>query len=150
MPDFDAFSPDEWKLVRRAPLLVFYYVAKADGQVDSEEVEKLIDLLRSPEKYQSAIFTEATQNLMSDASALASTVKGILSETGLNVARQFATIQQAIDERLSLEDAVAFKEALVKLGVDVAVSKGDDSDDIPLSKEEWTEVASFKKMLKLT
>lgn len=149
MSDSSDFTPDEWKLLQRAPLLVFYYVAKADGTVDASEVERLIELLDAPERYKSAVFEQVAHDIMSDPKALAESVKTILSETDIDASEQFGEIQRIVDTKLNPADAVGFKEAITDLGVDIAAAKGDDTEDIPLSKAEWSEVAAFRKMLKL-
>lgn len=147
MTDSSVFSPEEWSLVHRAPILVFYYVAMADDKVESDEVERLIDLFSKPERYESAVFTQVVSEFMGDAQKLAATVSEVIDEKNENVQSQLTALQQCVDAKLNAEDAKAFKEALTLLGIDIAAASGDA--ELPVSKEEWAELESFKKVLKL-
>ena len=40
--DSNTFTSDEWAIIKRSPILVFYYVANADDNIENSEVEKLI------------------------------------------------------------------------------------------------------------
>lgn len=146
MSESSVFSPEEWALVRRSPILVFYFVANADDVIESVEVEKLIALFAQPEDYKSNVFTQAVTELMSDPERLAKTVSQVMDEDGPNVSTLLTTLQQAIDSKLDADSASQFKEALTRLGIDIAAATGDV--ELPVSKEEWTELESFKKLLK--
>ncbi len=141
------FSSEEWSLVHRAPILVFYYVAMADNQVEPDEVERLIDLFGTPERYESSVFTQVVSEFMGDAQELARTVSEVIDAKNEDVQSQLAALQQCIDEKLNPKDSKAFKEALALLGVDIAAAAGDA--ELPVSKEEWAELEAFKKVLKL-
>lgn len=147
MTDSSVFGPEEWELVHRAPILVFYYVAMADDKIETDEVERLIDLFGEPERYESSVFTQVVNEFMGDAQKLAKTVSEVIDAKNEDVAAQLSALQQCIDTKLNPDDAKAFKEALTLLGVDIAAASGDA--ELPVSKEEWTELESFKKVLKL-
>jgi len=141
------FSPSEWSLIKRAPLLVFYYVAKADNQVESHEVEKLISLFQDSERYKSPFFSKVVGELMEDPHDLQAVGSEILGRDEKEVHANISTVQELLDAKLSADAATGFKEALVDLGTDIAAATGDA--ELPVSKAEWAEVEAFKKLLKL-
>lgn len=147
MTDSSVFNPDEWAIISRAPILVFYFVANADDEVDANEVERLIELFGTPEEYNSAVFTQVVAELMSDPEELAATVAKILEDGNQDLASQFAQVRQSLDGKLNPDDAKAFKEALARLGMDIAAATGEA--ELPVSKEEWSELQTFKRMLGL-
>ena len=147
MTDSNIFTAKEWTLIKRAPFLVFYFVANADDNIEPNEVEKLIKQLESPERYESTLFSQVIAEAMSDAEDLAATVGGILSEQDHDLNAQITAVQQAVDAKLNADDALAFKQALVSLGMDIATATGEA--ELPVSKEEWAEVERFKSLLKL-
>jgi len=140
------FSPDEWEIIKRAPLLVFYYVANADENIEMNEVEQLIKQFDQPDRYESAVFTHVVAEIMANAKELAATVGAILSGKA-EAKSQIVAVQEIVDTKLQPEDATAFKEALLLLGMDIAAATGDQ--ELPVSKEEWSELSTFKKLLKL-
>jgi hypothetical protein len=146
MSDSSVFNTEEWALIRRSPILVFYFVANADDTIDNHEVERLIELFGAPETYDSSVFTQAVTELMSDPADLAKTVAKVLDDDSKNIVSQLAALQQSIDGQLDAKDATAFKEALTRLGIDIAAATGDT--ELPVSKEEWSELEKFKKLLK--
>lgn len=146
MTDINTFTTEEWTLLKRAPFLVFYFVASADSRIESDEVEKLIKQLESPERYGSEVFSQVIVDIMGNARELAVTVGGIISKQGSDLQSQFVAVQQTIDAKLDSDDAQAFKAALVALGMDIAAATGDA--ELPVSKEEWNELQRFKDLLK--
>ena len=140
------FSPEEWAAIKRSPILVFYYVANADQNIEMNEVEQLIKQFDQLERYASTVFTQVVTDIMGDAKQLAVTVGEILSEKA-DAKTQLVAVQEVVDSKLHPEDATAFKNALLLLGMDIASATGDQ--EMPVSKEEWSELASFKKLLKL-
>lgn len=141
------FSADEWSLVKRTPLLAFYYVANADEKIESHEVEKLISLFSDPERYNSSFFSMVVKELMADPKQLQVTGSEILGKDIKAVHAEISSVQELLDANLAADEATAFKRALVALGTDIAAATGDA--EIPVSKEEWAEVTTFKKLLKL-
>ena len=128
-------------------MLVFYYVANADDQIDSAEVERLIRQFAEPERYKSDLFTQTIRSLMSSPEELEVTGEKILSSDDEEVYRQIAAVQKLVDEKIEASEASAFKHALVMLATDIAAATGEA--ELPVSTEEWAEVIKFKSLLKL-
>ena len=141
------FNTEQWEVIRNSPLVVFFIVAKADGQVDSDEVEKLIGLFRKPENYGSQIFAEIIAEMMSDAGALDQTIARILTSEATDFSESMANVQQLVDTTMDAGESELFKRALLTLGTDIARASGDQ--DNPVSPEEREELATLKSILKI-
>ena len=141
------FTSDDWVALKSAPLLVFQSVAQADNEIDAAEVDQLITRLGNPAQYQSAIFTQAVTELMAEPDVVATIGSRLLNLSDEGIDDQVSQLKEILDNKADAQASLAFKQALIRFGTDIAIASGEQ--DMPISKLEWAEVAHFKKLLGL-
>lgn len=114
------FSVDELRTLQRAPFLVFFIVAAADGKVDRKEVAGLLRLLTDAEHYGSPLLIRIVTNIIDKLDVMAAS----LGEQGLNFALELVMVASIVDERMPAAEALAFKRALLTVAEDIAKASG--------------------------
>ena len=114
------FSSDEWNLIVQAPYLVFLTVAAADGKIDEKEIKGLAEVLTKAKKQPGLLI----QKILEDSAADAQSIINSIIHSGQNTIDTLQKIQQAVDAKLSNEDATVFKVSLMLIAQQIAEASG--------------------------
>ncbi|MES2818264.1 MAG: hypothetical protein V4812_04675 [Pseudomonadota bacterium] len=115
-----AFSGIEFEALKRAPFLVFFMVAAADGKIDKKELLAFIKLLTEAETYSNPLLTRIVTNIIDDIPAMATG----LGQQCLDYQAELNRIRTIVENRMPAEQAEAFKQALFRVGRDIAQASG--------------------------
>jgi hypothetical protein len=118
----ERFSPEEWKVLRMAPIHVFLLVAGADGKLDEKEAEAFEKLLLHSEAHiQDPLLRRITAGFTEESAAQA--VMDAAGQ-GESAALELFTIPGMLKGKLGEEEATRFKTALLQFGKVIAESSG--------------------------
>jgi hypothetical protein len=119
----EAFSAEEWEVLRMSPLEMGELVAKADGDADRGEVEAFrrdvfAEAARHPDALVRAVLTSLEEDAATGllAAHFPSFVEGKLA--------MLARVAAILDERCTRDEARHFKAALLAIGLHVAQASG--------------------------
>lgn len=114
------FSVAELRTLMRAPFLVFFIVAAADGQVDRKELAGFARLLTDAERYGNPLLIRVVTNIIDKLATMAAS----LGAEDLNFGIELMKVAAIVDERLPAAEAQAFKRALLSVAEDIAKASG--------------------------
>ena len=116
----EQFTHDEWQSLMLAPLIIFNIVGGADGRIDQREAVEfkrlLVEGLLSDIELMKLIMSDLLQDLESLTNRL---VSGELDPN-----QCMESIRSALDAKLTKEDALEFKLALLSIGKKIANASG--------------------------
>lgn len=116
-PDISEMTAEENEVLMRAPLHVFMAVAAADGKIDKKELSAF-------EKIITSVMMGATPLLRETMAAMLPDMERHLDQMSqLNPVEDLRRAAQILDTRFP-DEAPAFKQALVAIGVKIANSSG--------------------------
>ena len=114
------FASREWQTLQYAPLWVFSAVADVDGKVDDQEWSALFKEIAEASLYQVPLIRDVFTSISED-------VNNILKRYGADsrdVSDGLRDVVEILDSKVSLEESVSFKHALIFLGVKIANASG--------------------------
>jgi hypothetical protein len=112
-------SREEWRLVRRAPLLCFMLVAAADGQVSRRERRELVRALEDGRRSTCEVFRTVCRELHGKREEL---MAQLFSDAG--GIEQLPEAYRVVASSLGREEAERFRWCLLEVGRRVAVASG--------------------------
>lgn len=110
------FTPDEWDVLLRSPVVVFLFIAAAEGKVQPPEVAAFQQVLASAHGYRSALLARVLDEVQPRLSMLLAQVLTGGQDAG-RVLREARTIVEA---RLTAGEAQLFLQSLFYVGNQVA------------------------------
>ncbi|MCK9529909.1 MAG: hypothetical protein M0R77_05000 [Gammaproteobacteria bacterium] len=110
------FTPTEWKVLVKSPLVVFLFVAASDGKVQPAEVTAFQQVLAGAQRYKSALLDRLLSELAPQFSMVLSEVLVRVQDAG----RVLSETRDIVDARLPGEQALLFKQSLFYLGNQLA------------------------------
>jgi hypothetical protein len=111
---------EEWRRVRRAPLLSFLWVASADGRVYPGERLALVGVLEEGLRARSEVFREVCAELLRERGTL---MAELVSEEP-PCEEQLPEVYRLLARKLGQSEAERFKWCLLEVGRRVAVASG--------------------------
>jgi hypothetical protein len=139
-------SNHEVGLLIRAPLVVFFLVAAADGKVDKKEIQKFISILKSSvEKGEGgSLFANIVSGTVANFAELMQEIPH------LHPGEQLDCLRELLEQLLPPHDCYAFKKALMGLGVAIAEASGGFLGfGSKISAEEKATLDGIKLLLRL-
>lgn len=103
-----------------APMLIFYTVAGADGEIDKKELNKFIEILSQADKYNSGLMQQILGTVISR-------LPDLMSEYADNppdFTTEMKKINTIANKVLPESEAMLFKQSLLSIGADIAKSSG--------------------------
>lgn len=117
------FTPDEWRVLLKSPVVVFLFIAAAEGKVQAHEVAAFQQVLAMAQGYKSALLGRVLSDVQPQLSMVLSQVLVGGQDAG-HVLRETRAI---VDARLPADEARLFKQSLFFVGNQVArVTTGSD------------------------
>ncbi len=114
------FSVEEFEALKKAPILVFFLVAAADGKVDKKETLALLKILSNPSIFNNSLLTRIITNIITELHEMVATI----SQSQTNYLDELERVGQIVDQYLSADEANDFKISLFILGKEIAESSG--------------------------
>jgi hypothetical protein len=141
------FSQQEFESLKQSPFLIFFLVAAADGKVDKKELIEFVKLLAEPEKFNNPLLNRIITNVINDIpSAIAS-----MAQQQIDYIDELGKLKTIIDNKLSSEEANAFKVALLLVGKGIAEASGGFLGfGSKISKEEKIALAAIALCLEIS
>jgi tellurite resistance protein len=112
-------TPEEWQLVRNAPLAGFLMVAGADGTVLPSERRTLVSAIEEGKRSSSELFRAVCRELYRQRDTLMEIFVSDTFECG-----QLAEAYRLVIQKLGQEEAEQFKACVLQLGLQVAKASG--------------------------
>lgn len=139
------FSEEEWKRLTLAPYLVFFTVAAADGDLDSEEIDKLAELLSNAPAFSDDLLRALLMTTSDDSLSI---IEALVSEPK-DVKTELPAIAAIVDKTMSAAEAESFKRSLFFVGAQVASASGEGmfGPDSKVSEEEANAIALIAMLL---
>ncbi len=116
----DLLDSESLKLLSYAPVIVFFYVALADGKVDEKEMRAFeTEVLAGIQSESQIMITVLTLTV-----AHFETIKNELLNLEFDITERLAEIMSIVKNRLSETESRKFREALFSIGYSVAQTSG--------------------------
>lgn len=116
----DSANEVDEAMLARAPCWVFRVVAEADGKVDRRERKRLQELLRERQ----AFTTDWMKTALAKAEENLDTVMAEIDRDPNRVKSELRALADQAEQRLSEQEARAFKHDLLSLGKTIAEASG--------------------------
>lgn len=117
------FTPDEWNLLLKSPVVVFLFIAAAEGKVQPPEVAAFQQVLAAAPGYKSALLGRVLGEVEPRLSMLLAQVL----TGGQDAGRVLRETRAVVDARLPADEALLFRQSLFFVGNQVArVTSGAD------------------------
>jgi hypothetical protein len=116
---FESLDNQLGEAIVRAPVMAFYIVAQADGEVDLKESQALFDFVNecAANQEDQRIFANACRRLQREMKQVVASLKAFDP-------REFQYVIGQLDYRLTTETAAAYKQRLYELAEKVAKASG--------------------------
>jgi len=118
-----AFTAEEWSTLEFAVLDVYWLAAAVDGRVDAREAEALANLVSLPEQTDDALARAVLTSIAGHHEALVAAYRPS-ERTRDDYEASLRRVGALVDERLDAQSALAFKNALIDVGVTIANASG--------------------------
>ncbi|MEM8593320.1 MAG: hypothetical protein AAGF06_00675 [Pseudomonadota bacterium] len=109
-------SEHEFKVLKRAPFLVFYFVATADGDVNKKEMMAFLKVLSGERLFKLPLLDFLIQGVQSEVQIL---IKEMATHS-MDYTGELGVIRLIVDARLSEDKALQFKNELYDMGLSIA------------------------------
>jgi hypothetical protein len=141
----ERFSDEEWKRLVLAPYLVFFTVAAADGDLDSEEIDMLAQILSNAPAFSDDLLRALLMTTRDDALSI---IESLVSEPK-DVKTELPAIAALVDKALPAAEAESFKKSLFFVGAQVASASGEGifGPDSKVSEGEANALALIATLL---
>lgn len=140
------FSEAEWDDIIYAPLLVFGVVANSDGKIEAKELKEFSELLIHEPTFDSDLMREIMLDLQVDLKVL---LKNVL-QGKMDVVATLKHVTELVDNRVKVDEALAFKFSLMSIGVRIAeISGGLFGFEDTVSTNEQHTLSSLISILKI-
>lgn len=135
------FSEDDFAVIVKSPLLIFFLVALADGRVDKKEILAFADMLSDATLQSDPLFNRIITNIAHDMQNMIYT----LLQGDDDPIEELKKVREIIDRMMPLQDANNFKMKLLYLGKKIAEASGGGFFGLgnKISKEERTALAGI-------
>lgn len=139
------FSEEEWKKLVLAPYLVFFTVAAADGDLDSEEIDMLAEILSNAPAFSDDLLRALLMSTRDDALSI---VESLVSEPK-DAKTELPAVAAIVDKTMSAAEAESFKRSLFFVGAQVASASGEGifGPDSKVSEGEANAIALIAMLL---
>jgi hypothetical protein len=148
------FTSDELTVLELAPLIAFFAIANADGEIDQKERDALSDALDDMFLDVMPLFREILLNSKNRIGTRLYQLEGIMldADNSKHCIRILVSALQAVAERISYDDAVLFGETLVDFGKYIAEASSGARGVLGLfrrriSKEEQKGLAILEQLI---
>ena len=115
-----AYTEQEWRTLQFAPLWTFEAVAGADRNIDEEETAELVRQLQRATAFRSELVRDVCAPLADDWETMLDRCRA--DDRGIDGG--LAEVADLLDSKVSVTDAILFKEAMLGLGLAVANASG--------------------------
>ncbi len=139
------FSEEEWKKLVLAPYLVFFTVAVADGDLDSDEIDMLAELLSNAPAFSDDLLRALLMTTRDDSLSI---IESLVSEPK-DVKTELPAVAAIVDKTMSAAEAESFKRSLFFVGAQVASASGEGifGPDSKVSEGEANAIALIAMLL---
>jgi hypothetical protein len=139
------FSDEEWKKLILAPYLVFFTVAVADGDLDSDEIDMLAELLSNAPAFSDDLLRALLMTTRDDSLSI---IESLVSEPK-DVKTELPAVAAIVDKTMSAAEAESFKRSLFFVGAQVASASGEGifGPDSKVSEGEANAIALIAMLL---
>lgn len=139
------FSDEEWKDLVLAPYLVFFTVAAADGDLDSEEIDMLAEILSNAPAFSDDLLRALLISTRDDALSM---IESLVSEPK-DVKTALPAVAAIVDKSMSAAEAESFKRSLFFVGAQAASASGEGifGPDSKVSEAEANAMALIATLL---
>jgi len=127
----ELFTESEWRLLMFAPLWVFSGVAKADNEIDEDEMAALAQEVEDAEEYAEPLVREVFRSLREDDAVLQA-----YKTDDRDMDQGLAEVADLLQRKAQPEHAEAFKKALLYVGRRVALAAVDEPFSVQSISEE--------------
>ena len=127
----ELFTESEWRLLMFAPLWVFSGVAKADNEIDEDEMAALAQEVEDAEEYAEPLVREVFRSLREDDAVLQA-----YKTDDRDMDQGLAEVADLLQRTAQPEHAEAFKKALLYVGRRVALAAVDEPFSVQSISEE--------------
>ncbi len=103
-----------------SPMLIFYTVAGADGEIDEKEQNKFFEIIKEAENYNSGLLQQILGSVISRLPQLIQEY----SDTPPDFADEMKKINDISNKVLPEHESILFKQSLLSIGADIASSSG--------------------------
>lgn len=141
----ERFSDEEWKKLVLAPYLVFFTVAAADGDLDSEEIDMLAEILSNAPAFSDDLLRALLMSTRDDSLSI---IESMVSEPK-DVKVELPAVAAIVDKTMSEAEAESFKKSLFFVGAQVASASGEGmfGPDSKVSESEAKAIALIAMLL---
>lgn len=138
------FSAGDFAKLKRAPFLLFFLMAAADGRIDKTEFIQFVKVLAKPEAIQNPLLNHIMASVAQDAPAMLADI----ADQKLDYAAELAQLKSVIEANLPAGDANEFKKALFFVSKQIAeASQRFVGVSGTISKNEQTALAAITASL---
>ncbi|MGD2153041.1 MAG: hypothetical protein PVG79_07205 [Gemmatimonadales bacterium] len=139
------FTDEEWERLKLAPYLVFFTVAAADGDLDSDEIDMLAKILSNAPAFSDDLLRALLMSTRDDALAM---VQSLAAERK-DVKAELPAVAAIVDKKMSAAEAESFKKSLFFVGAQVASASGQGifGPDSKVSEGEAEAIALIAMLL---
>lgn len=116
----EKLTSEEWTTLQIAPIWVFFAVADADGIIDKKEKAAMQKIVMNADNFSSEIAGDVLRSLQPDAEILFQ----MLKEDTRSVKDGLTDVADILDAKFDEREAVAFKKAMVAIGVYIGEASG--------------------------
>jgi len=115
------FAPEEFRILKQSLFHVLLLVGKADGSIDKKEVASLARAVQDPERFSSPLLNRIATNVIEEFSSWF-----LVSAMGDDnyYHDELARARDLVDARLTAQESLAFKRALLAIANEVANASG--------------------------
>jgi len=111
---------DDWDVIVRSPMTVFYMVANADGNIDRKEANQFNEIVAFPGAFTSKLFSVVLVDVDNN---FKSTYNNVLSGTG-SISEYFGSLCHILDTYFTVEEVLEYKRHLMMVGLLTAQASG--------------------------
>lgn len=126
------FTQEEWDVLLKSPVVVFLFIAAAEGKVQPPEVAAFQQVLAGAQGYKSALLARVLGEVQPRLSMLLAQVL----TGGQGAGRVLSQARDIVDARLPPDEARLFKQSLFYVGNQVARATGAANGDLRDGKAE--------------
>lgn len=116
------FTQEEWEILLKSPVVVFLFIAAAEGKVQPPEVAAFQRVLANAQAYKSRLLVRTLEEVQPRLSML---LAQVLTD-GQDAGRVLRQARDIVDARLPPDEARLFKQSLFYVGNQVARATAND------------------------